>query len=292
MRCCPSDLDNVTEHDISDMRDRVRQSSLAYTNQTVTVKPPESCPKASDRVVVELHTGAVYPDRCRASACRFCLPLNARRRALAITLARPTRMIRLSLLAESSDDNPCDTALVRIKRIRQALKRMHLSPGEWCFTLEKNPQGTGFHAHCLQVGPYIPQAQLQVACERARAGIPYINAIKREGVWTSRYGLKGFGADGYGLKTFRPKGDSTEALRINNGRLEHHSRGFYDYEGEILRVRDMERAAIFAMNGDSPQAFLGMSRQQLPAVLGNPGLRHRLITDLNHRSTALMRIMR
>lgn len=258
----------------------------------VTAERPESCPRARDRVVMELHTGLVFPDRCRASHCRFCLPLNARRRCLAITLAGPTRMIRLSLVADARDSNPCRTALIRIKRIRQALKRMGVAPGEWCYTLEKNPKGTGYHAHCLQTGVYVPQDLLQTACQRASAGIPYINAIKRQGVWTSRYGLKGFGADGYGLKGFRPNGDPAEALRINNNRLEHHTRGFYSLDGEVLRVRDAERAAIATMNANKPVAFIGMHRSQVPSVLADQRLRTALTTDVYQRTACSLRALR
>lgn len=257
----------------------------------VTAERPESCPRARGRVVVELVSGQVFPDRCRASSCRFCLPLNARRRCLAITLAAPVRMIRLSLVAERHDSDPCRTALVRIKRIRQALKRMGVPAGEWCYTLEKNPKGTGYHAHCLQTGVYVPQDLLQTACQRARAGFPYINAIKRQGVWTSRYGLKGFGADGYGLKGFRPNGDPAEAMRINNGRLEHHTRGFYGFDGEVLRVRDMERAAIGALNADKPMAFVGMAQSTVPSVLADNRLRNALIRDSYRRTVAGMRAM-
>lgn len=201
-------------------------------------------------------------------------------------------MIRLSLAAERHDSDPCRTALIRIKRTRQALKRMGVPAGEWCYTIERNPKKTGYHAHCLQTGPYLPQDVLQAACQRAGAGIPYINAIKRKGVWTSRYGLKGFGADGYGLKTFRPDGDATDALRINNGRLEHHTRGFYDFDGEILKVRDMERAAVATLNANKPLAFVGMPAEAVHSVVGDVRLRHRLILDVSHRQSSLLRIMR
>jgi len=169
---------------------------------------------------------------------------------------------------------------------------MGFRAGEWNYTIERNPKETGFHAHCLQVGPYIPQDVLQTACERGGAGIPYINAIKRDGPWTSRYGLKGFGADGYGLKTFRPAGDPADALRINNGRMEHHTRGFYRYEGEVLKVRDMERAAVTQLNGDKPLAFVGMPADLAPRVVGDTALRHHLIVDTKQRTAALLRAMR
>jgi len=292
MRCCPSEADPSTELMAEQARERLRQSSLAFTDQMVTAERPLSCPRASDRVVMELFSGQVFPDRCRAARCAFCLPINARRRSLAITLAGPVRMIRLSLAANRDDGDPCKTALIRIKRIRQSLKRMNIAPGEWCYTMERNPKETGFHAHCLQTGGYIPQNALQSACESARAGIPYINAIKRKGIWTSRYGLKGFGADGYGLKTFRPNGDAAEALRINNGRMEHHTRGFYSVDGDTLRVRDMERAAIATMNSDKPIAFIGMAASNVDRVISDAGLRHRLIVDNRARLSALLRIMR
>jgi len=268
-----------------------RSSSLAYTNQTEPAVSPLSCPYSRGRVIIELSTGQVFPDRCRSSRCRFCLPLNARRRALAITYAGPQRMVRLSLVAGREDESPCAMALKRIKLIRRNLKRLGRQPGEWCFTIEKNPKDTGYHAHCLQIGLSIPQEVLQVACERANAGIPYINTIKREGIWTSRYGLKGFGADGYGLKTFRPNADTREALRINHGRLEHHSRGFYAIDGDVLRVREMERAAIATMNEGQSMAFIGAASHQVDTILSNGRLRDSLIRDTHRRTARLLRAM-
>jgi len=201
-------------------------------------------------------------------------------------------MIRLSLLAGESDESPCTTALTRVGLIRRNLKRMGLEPGEWCFTIEKNPNGTGFHAHCLQHGRSIPQAELQESCVRAGAGFPHINSIKREGIWTSRYGLKGFGADGYGLKSFRPNGDPREALRINNGRLEHHSRRFFAIDGEALRVRDMERAAIIELNGINRVAYIGSTTDGANSLVNNEGLRHAMIRQVNRRAAGALRAMR
>jgi hypothetical protein len=271
---------------------RGRLASLASTDQTEPTVRPLVCPYGNGRVVIELYSGSVYPDRCRSSRCAYCLPLNARRRALAITYAAPQRMIRLSLVAGRSDESPCATALTRVGLIRRNLKRMGYAPGEWCFTIERNPKETGFHAHCLQRGMSIPQGELQEACQRARAGIPYINAIKRSGVWTSRYGLKGFGADGYGLKTFRPNGNPKEALRINHGRLEHHSRGFYAIEGTVHRVREMEREAIIAANGSKRVAFVGCLATQVDTVLADRQVRDSLIRDVHLRHARSLRAVR
>lgn len=252
---------------------------------------PEICPNGSGRVVLELYSGMVYPDRCRSSQCDYCLPLNARRRCLAITYAGPQRMIRLSLLAGELDQSPCKTALTRVGLIRRNLKRIGREPGEWSFTIEKNPKGTGYHAHCLQRGPSIPQAELQESCVRAGAGFPHINSIKRAGMWTSRYGLKGFGADGYGLKTFRSSGDPREALRINGGRLEHHSRGFFAIDGEAVRVREMERLAIAEMNGTKRVAYVGVAHDKAESIVHDERLRHALIRDVHLRSVAKLRAM-
>ena len=289
MRCCPSKADPPLAETIRSGRERARSASLASTVQTEPAVRPLSCPRSTGRVVIELYSGTVVPDRCRANACAFCLPLNARRRCLAITYAGPQRMIRLSLVAGAGDDSPASTALQRIKLIRRNLKRMHRDPGEWCLTMERNPKETGYHAHCLQRGRSIPQAELQEACERAGAGIPYINSIKREGIWTSRYGLKGFGADGYGLKTFRPNGNSREALAINNGRLEHHSRGFYAIDGDVLRVKEMESLAIMTMNEVHRVAYVGCAADQASRVLADRKLRDSLIRDAHRRSSAKLR---
>jgi len=266
-------------------------SSLAYTDQTEPHAHPLRCPRSSGRLVMELYSGQGYPDRCRSSQCGVCLPLNARRRCLAITYAKPRRMIRLSLLAGERDDNPCATALTRVGLIRRNLKRMGREPGEWSFTIERNPKETGYHAHCLQHGPSIPQAELQDACVRAGAGFPHINSIKREGVWTSRYGLKGFGADGYGLKGFRPNGNPTDALRINHGRLEHHSRRFFTIDGEPFRVREMERQAIAAMNGTNRVAYVGTSEHGYQYLLANAQARHALISEIHRRDARKLRAM-
>jgi len=267
------------------------RASLAYTDQTEPAAITLRCPYSRGRVIVELYSGSIVPDRCRSNQCRFCVPLNARRRCLAITYAGPQRMIRLSLLADRLDESPARTALQRVKLIRRNLKRMGRDPGEWCLTIERNPKGTGYHAHCLQRGSSIPQAELQEACVRAGAGFPYIESIKREGIWTSRYGLKGFGADGYGLKTFRPNGNPQEALKINNGRLEHHSRGFYATDGSVLRVREMESMAISVMNEHERVAFIGCTAKHAESVLRDAKLRDSLIRDVQKRHASKLRAL-
>lgn len=231
-------------------------SSLASTYQTVTELPTVTCIQAEPRYIIDLRTRQVYPARCRRNRCAHCLPINARRRALAMSASRPTRMIRLSLVADRGDPDPLDTARTRVKRVRQALKRLGVPSGQWSWTLEVNPAGTGYHAHAVQHGSYIPQAALQEACERAGAGIPYINVIKSNASRTARYGLKAFGAAGYGLKTYRQSTHAEEALTLNHGRLEHHTPEFYVIDGEKLRVRQAEKIAVEALYGPGIDSFI------------------------------------
>lgn len=214
----------------------------------VTVPPPLPCSDASEpRYVLNLITGEAWPARCQRNSCAHCLPINARRRALAMTFMEPQRMIRISLCAPSGDPDPLATARIRIKRVRQALLRQGVESGQWSWTLEVNPSGTGYHAHVLQHGSFIPQDALQTACLKAGAGFPYINAIRRSASRTARYGLKAFGAAGYGLKTYRAQETASDALAINHGRLEHHTPRFFNIDGEKCAVRDAEKAAIQAM---------------------------------------------
>jgi len=238
-----------------------------------------TCPNAPGRYVVELYTGEVSPAGCRKLNCLYCLPRLARRRTMAITAVRPARMIRLSLVADRRDEDVCTTALTRINRTRSELARRKIQPGEWTWTIERNPQGTGFHAHCLQTGGYIAQSILQSACESAGAGIPYINAISRPGLWSSQYGLKGFGADGYGLKTFRSTGSALQSLALNNGRLEHHSRKFFTIDGHLYGVRAAERAALALKNREEPRRYICTSEDEAMRLSQDLEARHRVLVN-------------
>lgn len=288
MRCCPSGGPDDAQEAADAARERLRSASLDSTDQTEP-EPLTECPRSGGRVVIELHSGSVIPDRCRANTCAYCLPLNARRRCLAITYAQPQRMITLTLMANEDDEYPHKAARTRIGLVSRNLKRFGRVPGQWTWTLEQNPKGTGYHAHCLQRGPSIPQEELQEASIRAGGGIAYIEKIKRTGIWTSRYGLKGFGADGYGLKSFAPKGNSREALRINGGKLEHHSRSFFAIDGDAIPVRLMESLAIVEMNGGGRTAYVGAAATEADRILGNEDIRSSLVRDIDRRNTAKLR---
>lgn len=226
----------------------------------VTDIPPDMCGLADPLYIIDLVSQRAFPLRCKRNKCAWCLPINARRRALAMSRVGPRRMIRLSLVAERGDPDPLDTARTRIKRLRQALKRLAVPSGEWCWTLEVNPAGTGYHAHAVQHGPYIHQSALQEASLRAGSGIPYINEIKTKPAATARYGLKAFGATGYGLKTYRQHKDAPAALKLNHGRLEHHTPGFFVIDGEKVTPREAESIAVKELYGEGFISYIIVPR--------------------------------
>lgn len=269
----PTDAEATEASDASESARR--ELLLLLTRQTVTGLPPLTCKDAPALYVVDLERGAAWQQRCRRNTCGHCVRLNARRRALAITVSGPQRMIRLSSVAAAGDADPMATARTRIKRMRQALVRMGIPAGEWCWTLERNPKGTGYHAHAVQRGSYVPQEGLQTACERAGAGIPYINVIRGTPTATARYGLKGFGAAGYGLKTFGASEELDQALAINHGRLEHHTPGFFHINGEKARVREVESHGIANLTDYRPPITVVTTPTQAWDLLYGDGAKNR-----------------
>lgn len=238
----------------------------------VTGYEPLACANKDPRFSINTRTHEVRQVRCTRNECGHCLPINARRRALAITYMAPERMIRFSLAADAGAPNPLQQARIRIKRVRQALVRKGVDPGDWTWTLELNPAGTGYHAHALQRGGYISQAALQVACHKAGAGFPYINAIRANANRTARYGLKGFGAAGYGLKTFKGCHAPMAALRINQGRLERHTPGFFAVGGVATAVREIERLAVAQLYGSDPDECVVVAWHEARQYLAARGL--------------------
>ena len=267
--------------DVVDQAADARGTSLALTYQTVTGFPGNPCGVSDPRYVIDTAAHAVRPLRCRRNTCDHCLPANARRRALALTLAGPQRMMRFSLIAPRGAADPFGVARVRMKRVRQALDRMGVPAGHWSWTLEPNPAGTGYHAHAVQKGPSIDQRTLQEACRRGGAGFPWIRAISGTPSRLARYGLKGFGASGYGLKSFRARDDAQRALELNHGRLEHHTPGYFEIDGKKLGVRDAESAAIEELYPRGPGRYVVVDQRsaqlyldpQFPGYLLTPLLR-------------------
>lgn len=245
--------------------------SWLLTRQMVTPLPPLTCSNVRVVWVVDVVRRQAWQLRCRRNTCEHCLPINARRRALAITISGPERMICLTKVAEIDDPKPLATARIRVKRMREILTEKGHAPGEWTWTMEENPQGTGFHAHVVQRGSYVPQRALQSASQRAGAGIPHIQRVKGSPSRSARYGLKGFGAAGYGLKTYSPPGAGQLALRLNNGRLEHHSPEFFHIDGVKSGVRKVESHAVAILTDHNSRPTVTASTEQALFLLSRSG---------------------
>jgi len=149
---------------------------------------------------------------CGANICPHCGPIKAWKTALAVDRARPTRLIRFSLVG--------DEYKVRARRVRQVMTELR-SLGytiEYWGVFERNPNGTGHHFHAWTKGSYIPQGTIQDVCLGHGLGYPDIRKWDPTRGGTARYGLKGSAR--YGLKT-------DEVLDLNGGRFGTWSRGFF-----------------------------------------------------------------
>lgn len=238
-----------------------RQSSTADETPEPDENPSaRGCPNRNRRAYLNLATGQIVPARCGRNSCPYCLVKNADRRAAAIALAKPERAILLTQVGASWDE-----IRRNVNRLREYLTREGTPPGEWCYQVEPNPQGTGHHVHAWQHGKYLDQAKLSRASVRAGLGeVCYINRIRSQ-VGASKYGLKGVKAMGYGLKGAKASGvsadpgfpsqhghaEGTDYLTLNGRRLTHSSRGFFrSVAGASLGVREAEFQGLRALYGD------------------------------------------
>ncbi len=201
-------------------------------------------------VWLNLLTGEARAARCGRNGCSVCIVANARRRALALALAKPQREIRVSLVADAQDPDPWVTARRRMNRIREYMARWETPIGEWAYFVEKNPAETGFHAHVMQRGQAkVDKDLLEEASQQAGAGLTRIRKVKSAGDLAA-YGLKGIALAAYGLKGTDDNDGGTEFLRLNGGRLGHFSRNYFvSAAGGTLGVRQAERAALEAVYG-------------------------------------------
>lgn len=80
-------------------------------------------------------------------------------------------------------------------------------------------------------------------------------------------------------------------MRINNNRLEHHSRGFFAIEQDSIGARRMESLAIAAKNENKPTAYVAMASSEVDNVLGSRQLTNYLIRGSNARTAARLRAL-
>jgi hypothetical protein len=213
-------------------------SSLASTFQTV---PPddgsevtyERCPRKVGWRMREVDTGEVFPARCGANSCVWCLPINARERGWAIAYAAPERAMLLTLVGDD-----WQTIRARMKRLRYDLVE-ELGRVEWVWHVEPNPAGTGHHVHAWQHGDFLDQSKLsRMAARRGMGEVVRISRVRAAvGSGASMaYGMKLAGLD-YGMKEAIALGDQARRyLDANGQRLHHQSRGYWRHpNGEPIK---------------------------------------------------------
>jgi hypothetical protein len=193
--------------------------------------------------MVNLVTGEVAPIRCGANFCEACGPLKAWKVGLAVAYSEPERFVRLSLVGEDHE-----TRRGRIKRLTSAIRRAGYG-WQVAWAVERNPKGTGHHAHMWQHGDYVPQDVLQRLCMREGLGIPYIERWRAPRDQAATYGIK---AATYAIKGAQGQDGLPEHLALNGGRILHISRGFWRHGrngGTIATQREAVAAALDAKYG-------------------------------------------
>jgi hypothetical protein len=193
----------------------------------------EICPRNPRWVVADSDPARRYPASCDSYGCEVCGPRKARQKAALMTWAagqpqvwagqNRARLVTLTQLPTCPDgslDWQRSRSQVRdyLRRVRRDYPRFDVG-----WAIERNPKLTGYHAHLLQHGSYVPQRFLADlwggrrvdvrALSRPEAGV---YAIK-EAVKVAGYVVKN-GKDNFvGLQ---------EHLAINGWRAAHFSRGF------------------------------------------------------------------
>lgn len=203
---------------------------LVSTDQS-SANPKCSNPSApKGYALLDTHTGELLDGlRCKSLQCDYCMGLNASRRALTQAWAlknsgRPARSWTATLVADADAPDVWAQVRRRMNRTIEYARSLGVDVGEVVYTVEPNPKGTGYHAHVLQHGRgRVDIELLKAAARRAGAGTISGMATVRDASSASLYSLK---ASAYSLKGLH--GDQRrDALAINGGRLEHHSRGFF-----------------------------------------------------------------
>lgn len=180
-------------------------------------------------------TGRLRDDPCGRNFCPRCVSRVANETAWALDLATPDLFVTVTRL-------PADWQ--QIRRLMNALANQVRRRGcdwLWAYHVEGNPASDGAHAHAWVRGDLPEGDALAVACAQAGVGRPHI-----EPVWSVGralpYGMKNV-LRSFDLPAALALANQATFLRLNGGRLVHHSRGFFlDRDGAPAGLRSAKRA--------------------------------------------------
>lgn len=172
---------------------------------------PLLCPKSPWWIVRDDDPTVRFPTGCMAYRCVVCGPRKVRERVklmqFGIALASWSTFWTLTQLPETWQD-----ARGKMKDfIRRMRKNNKL---ELAWSIERNPENTGFHAHALQWGDYI---SLDEVYQRWGNKWVHLSPIKRD---AASYSTKCYRVAGYSCKV------ASEHLDLNGGRCVHMTRGY------------------------------------------------------------------
>lgn len=224
-----------------------------------------------------------FPARCRRLICDYCLPREASIRQLIIAESMPDTAWSVTLVADADDPDPCKTATKRMNLFKGYYKRQVGHIREFAWTIEMNPQSTGYHMHAVCWGPRFDMVAYKKALGQAGLG-EHGNDIGDIGLRhdAAGYGMKGFQAAGYGLKGFQAPAQRREALRINGGHLLHKTKNFYRVNGITVDLRTARRAIMKKKYGElSDDVYFS------PEPLSPWLMEHATWTQSNKRQSAL-----
>ena len=208
--------------------------------------------RLADYVVVDRLTGEFWPADCDSGVCPTCGINRARVRARLVTercrsVTHP-RFITLTNAPEGWQQ--------RRGQVRDLTRRIRSAGYEcqWIWVTERGSKTGMVHIHAVQIGDYLPQAQLQSWWGDRRVDVR--SAQARHGEYISKSASR--------VASYVSKGGSEDldaALSLNGGRLHHWSRGFWgmpirEYRKSIAESLPRECVLVFAPDARSGKRAL------------------------------------
>ena len=169
------------------------------------------CPKSRFMLVADDNPDVRIPIGCKSYKCPTCRAFKIRERvklmAWGASLDSMPRFITLTWLPDN-----WQRARAQVRDLcRRLRKNYHV---EWAWAIEQNPKATGYHAHAIQWGDFIPWQEL---LEKWGGRHIWIEPIRGN---AAKYATKCAFVAGYANKNMAGH------LEVNGGRAVHMTRGY------------------------------------------------------------------